>query len=88
MNGLPPDLSTEAFAKVESYCVGWSGYMIPLELTLSKIAENLQRASRVLRTPVCTPFLQRRKARHAIPMQNGLGFAKLFCGREDSQNRD
>ena len=26
--------------------------MIPLELTLSKIAENLQRASRMLRTPV------------------------------------
>jgi len=28
-----------------------------------------------------TQFLQRRKARHSITIQNGLGFAKLFSGK-------
>ena len=32
----------------------WCLFMTPLELTLSKIRENIQRASRVLRTPVYT----------------------------------
>ena len=69
----------------------WSGYMIPLELTLSKIAENLQRASHAQSASVLphsfskgekrgTQCTERLKWQEVSRSENGLGFAKLFSG--------
>ena len=69
--------------------------MIPLELTLSKIAENLQRASHAQSASVLprsvskgekrgTQSTERLKWQEVSRSEHGLGFAKLFCGREDS----